>query len=99
MVSLRRPDPMSSYQVSFRAAVLGLAAFAASAAVSSDPVYQALRQAPLAESFVVENIVLHRDAATLTLKTGVIGFTAPVQGRDTVAVFSGEAELTLTPAA
>lgn len=90
---------MSFYPVSLRAALLGLAVFAASAAVAPDPVYQALRQAPIAESFVVENIVLHRDAGTLTLKSGSIGFTAPAQGRDTVAVFSGEAEFTLTPAA
>jgi hypothetical protein len=77
--------------------LLGLAAFAASAAVTPDPIYQALRQAPIAESVVVENIVLHRDAGTLTLKSGSIGLTAPVEGRDTVAVFSGEAEFTLTP--
>jgi hypothetical protein len=57
-----------------------------------------MRQAPIAESFTVENIVLHRDTGTLTLKSGSIGFTAPAEGRDTVAVFSGEAEFTLAPA-
>jgi hypothetical protein len=89
---------MSCSHALVRAALLGLVIFAASAAVAPDPIYQAMRQAPIAESFVVENIVLHRDVGTLTLKSGSIGFTAPVQGRDTVAVFSGEAELTLTPA-
>jgi hypothetical protein len=88
---------MSSSYARVRVALLGLAAFAASAAVTPDPAYQAMRQAPIAESFVVENIVLHRDAGTLTLKSGSIGFTAPVEGRDTVAVFSGEAEFTLVP--
>jgi len=88
---------MSCYHASVRAALFVLATLAASAAVTPDPNYQAMRQAPIAESFVVENIVLHRDAGTLTLKSGAIGFTAPVEGRDTVAVFSGEAEFTLTP--
>src|SRR5690348_9304768 len=67
-------------------------------AATPDPVYQALRQAPITESFIVENIVLKRDVGTLTLKSGTIGFTAPVEGRDTLAVFVGEGEFTLTPA-
>src|SRR5262249_15411291 len=34
---------------------------------------------------------------TLTLKSGTIGFTAQALGHDTVAVFAGEGEFTLTP--
>jgi hypothetical protein len=68
-----------------------------SSAVAADSNYQTLRQAPIADAFVVENVVLKRDLGVLTLKTGTIGLTAPVMGRDTVAVFSGDAEFTLTP--
>jgi len=68
------------------------------AGASTDSVYQTLRQSPVGEALVVENIVLRRDVGVLTLKTGTIGFTTPSTGRDTVAVFSGEAEFTLTPA-
>lgn len=81
-----------------RAVVLGLAAtFAVAPAATPDPTYTALRQAAVADVLVVENIVLRRDAGVLTLKSGTIGFTAPAMGRDTVAVFSGDAEFTLTP--
>ena len=72
-------------------------ALAATAAVTPDPIYQALRQSSVADAVVVENIVLRRDAGVLTLKSGTLGFTAPAMGRDTVAVFSGDAEFTLTP--
>jgi len=67
-------------------------------AANPDSNYQSLRQATIAESFVVENIVLRRDVGTLTLKSGVIGLTPAVMGRDTVAVFLGEAVFTLAPA-
>jgi hypothetical protein len=81
-----------------RAVVLGLAAIIAAApAATPDPTYVALRQAVVTDTLVVENIVLRRDAGVLTLKSGTIGFTAPAMGRDTVAVFSGDAEFTLTP--
>ncbi|HLH16047.1 MAG TPA: hypothetical protein VKX45_02455 [Bryobacteraceae bacterium] len=81
-----------------RTAVLGLCtAVAAAAPVAADPVYQALRQAPITGAFVADNIVLHRDAGTLTLKSGTIGFTAPAMGHDTVVVFVGEGEFDLTP--
>ena len=72
--------------------VASCAAFAA-----GDPVYKGLRDAVLADSMVVENIVLKRDAGVITLKNGTLGFTAPAMGRDTVAVFSGEGEFTFTP--
>jgi hypothetical protein len=81
-----------------RAALLGLSVVAAAAsAATPDPQYQALRQAPVAEAFVVENIVLRRDTGVVRLKSGTIGFTAPVDGRDTVAVFAGEGEFSLAP--
>ena len=64
---------------------------------NSEPLYRSLRDSGLGDTLVVENIVLHRDAGVLTLKSGVIGFTAPAMGRDTVAVFVGEGEFAFTP--
>jgi hypothetical protein len=68
-----------------------------------DPVYQQLRlQAKAAGEFggpyaTVNNLVLKRDAATLTLKSGEIYFAPEVKDRTFGAVFFGEGELTLTP--
>jgi hypothetical protein len=55
-----------------------------------------MREAGLADSLIVENIVLKRESGVLTLKTGAIGFTAPAMGRDTIAVFVGEGEFSFT---
>jgi hypothetical protein len=76
--------------------LLPLAALPAAPA-NSDPVYRSLRDAALGDTLVVENVVLHRDYAVITLKSGTIGFTVPVMARDTVAVFSGEGEFLFTP--
>jgi hypothetical protein len=69
---------------------------------NTDPVYSQLRQkslAPDAFSNVasVTNLVLKRDAATFTLKSGEIYFMSPVEGRTVGAVFIGDGEVTLTP--
>src|SRR5207253_1581388 len=67
-----------------------------------DPLYQQLRQqAKAAGEFggqfaTVNNLVLKRDAATFTLKTGEIYFAPQVKDRTFGAVFFGEGELTLT---
>jgi hypothetical protein len=74
-----------------------LIAIAAASAATPDPIYKALRESTIADSLVVVNIVLHRDAAVITLKSGTIGFTAPAMGRDTIAVFQGEGQFALTP--
>ena len=68
-----------------------------SALAAGDPVYKTLRDAPLGDSFVVEGIQLHRDGGVILLKNGVLAFTAPTLGRDTVAVFTGDAEFRFTP--
>jgi Carboxypeptidase regulatory-like domain/Peptidase family M1 domain len=57
-----------------------------------DTVYRALREAIIAETFTVENLIVKRDAGVLTFKKGSIGFTAPQLGRDSIAVFNGEAD-------
>ncbi|HLK66571.1 MAG TPA: carboxypeptidase regulatory-like domain-containing protein [Bryobacteraceae bacterium] len=62
-----------------------------------DPVYHQLRESGLGEGFTVENLVIHRDGGTITLKSGTLAMSAPVLGRDTEAVFVGEGEFTFTP--
>jgi hypothetical protein len=68
-----------------------------------DAVYQQLRaQAATVADFngayaAVNNLVLKRDAATFTLRSGEIYFLPPVEGRTTGAVFIGDGELSLTP--
>ncbi|MCA1616087.1 MAG: carboxypeptidase-like regulatory domain-containing protein, partial [Acidobacteria bacterium] len=77
-------------------------ASAAAARANADPNYQQLRQKLAAEQFTgdyaaVNNLVIKRDAATFTLRSGELYFLAPVLGRSTGAVFVGDGELTLTP--
>ncbi|HSK63004.1 MAG TPA: carboxypeptidase-like regulatory domain-containing protein, partial [Pyrinomonadaceae bacterium] len=67
-----------------------------------DPVYQSLRQLAKGDDFggpyaSVNNLVLKRDAATFTLKTGDIYFITPVEDRVTAAVFMGAGEMTMIP--
>jgi hypothetical protein len=67
------------------------------AAAPPDPIYKSLRDALVETTFTVENLVLHRDAGTITLKSGRLGLTARTLERDTVAVFEGEGEFALSP--
>jgi hypothetical protein len=68
-----------------------------------DPVYQQLRQmgktdADFAGPFAtVNNLVLQRDAAVFTLRSGEVYFAPPIEGRVTAAVFIGDGEMTLVP--
>ncbi|MGE5205013.1 MAG: M1 family aminopeptidase [Chlamydiota bacterium] len=65
---------------------------------NSDPVYQQLRNLGLSgEAVTVKELVLKRDAATLTFHSGTICFLTPVQGKVTGAVFSGDGSFRLTP--
>ncbi|MEO8436749.1 MAG: carboxypeptidase regulatory-like domain-containing protein, partial [Pyrinomonadaceae bacterium] len=70
---------------------------------NTDPVYQELRQGGKGlEDFQgpyasVNNLVLKRDAATFTLRSGEIYFAPFVQNRTVGAVFFGDGEVTLTP--
>ncbi|HXM36324.1 MAG TPA: carboxypeptidase regulatory-like domain-containing protein, partial [Pyrinomonadaceae bacterium] len=68
---------------------------------NADPVYQQLRQIAKQESpasyATVNNLVLKRDAATFTLKSGEIYFLTQVEGRYVAAVFIGEGEMKLVP--
>jgi hypothetical protein len=70
---------------------------------NSDPVYQQVRnQSRDAGAFAgayatVNNLVLKRDAAVFTLRSGEVYFLPPVEGRVTGAVFIGSGEIVLTP--
>jgi Carboxypeptidase regulatory-like domain/Peptidase family M1 domain len=67
-----------------------------------DPIYLSLRlpknEPDFAGSYAtVNNLILKRDAATFTLKTGEIYFLAPVENKYTGAVFIGTGEMSMTP--
>ncbi|HEX8650397.1 MAG TPA: carboxypeptidase regulatory-like domain-containing protein [Pyrinomonadaceae bacterium] len=70
---------------------------------NADPVYRQLRQksndpdAFNGQVASVNNLVLKRDAAIFTLRSGELYFIAPTEERTTGAVFIGEGELSLTP--
>ena len=70
---------------------------------NADPVYQQLRlqskseQAFAANYATVNNLILKRDAAVFTLKSGEIYFLAPTEGHYTGGVFIGEGQMTLVP--
>jgi len=67
-------------------------------APNSDPTYQQLRNIGLSgESVSVNHLVLKRDAATFRLRSGTVCFLAPVQGKVTGAVFSGEGNVVIDP--
>ena len=65
---------------------------------NSDPAYQALRNAILSgEAVSVSNIELKRDAGTFHLRSGTVCFVAPVNGKVTGAVFTGDGSFVLDP--
>ena len=70
---------------------------------NSDSLYQQLRQQAKTDAdfggpfATVNNLIIKRDAATFTLKSGEIYFTPAVHDRTLGAIFFGEGELTLTP--
>ena len=68
----------------------------APSAANSDPTYQQLRNLGLGgEAVAVGNLTLKRDAATFHLRSGVVCFVAPVQGKVTGAVFVGDGNMIL----
>jgi hypothetical protein len=73
-------------------------ASSARALANSDATYLKLRNIHLGqESVRVNNLVLHRDAGTFTLKSGVLYLLEPVNGKITGAVFIGDGEFSLQP--
>jgi Peptidase family M1 domain len=70
----------------------------AAPAPNSDPVYQQLRNVSLGnEAVTVSNVDLKRDAGTFHLRSGMVCFLAPVQGKVTGAVFMGDGNFVLEP--
>jgi Peptidase family M1 domain len=67
---------------------------------NSDPTYQALRNLTLSgEAVSVSNLELKRDAGTFHLRSGIVCFVAPVAGKVTGAVFTGDGNFILDPPA
>ncbi|HUA16325.1 MAG TPA: M1 family aminopeptidase [Verrucomicrobiae bacterium] len=65
---------------------------------NSDPTYQALRTLTLgSEAVSVNNLELKRDAGTFHLRSGTVCFIAPVNGKITGAVFTGDGSFMLDP--
>jgi hypothetical protein len=70
---------------------------------NSDPLYMQLRQKAVSQDAFsssvasINNLVLKRDAATFTLKSGEVYFMSPVEGHIVGAVFIGEGEMNLVP--
>jgi hypothetical protein len=70
----------------------------APAGPNSDPTYQQLRNLTLGGEVVgVNNFDLKRDAGTFHLRSGVVCFVTPVQGKVTGAVFTGDGNFVLDP--
>jgi hypothetical protein len=60
--------------------------------------YQALRNLGLSgEAVSVSNLALKRDAGTFHLRSGTVCFVAPVNGKVTGAVFTGDGSFVLDP--
>ncbi len=66
-------------------------------APNSEPNYRQLRDGAVLETYTVNNLVLKRDAGTVTLRSGRVSFLAPVMGRVVRAVFVGDGQFTLAP--
>jgi hypothetical protein len=65
---------------------------------NADPTYQALRNLTLgSEAVSVTNFELKRDAGTFHLRSGTVCFAAPVNGKITGAVFTGDGNFILDP--
>src|SRR6267143_6846702 len=69
-----------------------------SSGANTDPTYQQLRNIGLSgEAVSVNGFALKRDAGTFHLRSGVVCFVAPVQGKVTGAVFVGDGNFVLDP--
>jgi len=96
--SARRSLPASLLLVAFLFASISFALAQQAPAPNSDATYQQLRNITLSGDTVgVTNLTLKRDAGTFHLKSGTICFLAPVQGKVTGALFTGDGNLVLDP--
>jgi hypothetical protein len=65
---------------------------------NTEPGYRQIRDEESFETYSVTNLTLKRDVATITLRSGLISFSAPTMGRVIKAVFTGIGQFALTPA-
>ena len=63
---------------------------------NSDPNYQSLRKGQLQQVWRVNNLVLKRDVATFTFRSGSFSFLPPELGNVAVAFFTGDGNLQRT---
>src|SRR5947207_830969 len=71
---------------------------AAGAKANNDPLYVQLRHIALQpEAIPVKNLTLKRDAGTFVFKSGAFHLLAPVNGKITGAVFTGDATFAIKP--
>ncbi len=68
-----------------------------SALRNSDPNYQSLRGGAMRSVYRVKNLVLKRDTATFTFRSGSFSFLPPVLGEVTAGAFVGDGNFTLKP--
>src|SRR4051812_25907581 len=67
-------------------------------APNANATYQQLRNVTVSgESSTVSNLVLRREGATFTFKSGSFYFLTPVNNKVTGAVFQGDGEFTIDP--
>jgi hypothetical protein len=67
-------------------------------AANANAYYEQLRSLlPGGDVITVKDLVLHRDAATFTFRSGSVAFYGQVNGKVTGAVFRGEGHLHITP--
>src|SRR5258705_6407494 len=78
---------------------IGVVWFAVSSLLAQTPDsnYKTLREAVPAESFLIDNLMLERDVAQFTLRSGTVTFLTPVQDKRMLAVFRGEGTFEFTP--
>src|SRR5215472_3546145 len=94
---IRSSLSLSCLLIAFSIATIS-SAVAQPPAPNSDATYQQLRNVTLSGDAVgVTNLTLKRDAGTFHLKSGTICFLAPVRGKVTGALFTGDGNLVLDP--
>lgn len=68
-----------------------------SALANSDKNYLILRNSEPSGSYKVENVVLKRDVATFTFRSGRFSILAPIAGRVVMVAFTGDGSFSLSP--
>lgn len=87
-----------SFSVLFLLLMASISPLSAQRSPNTNAIYQQLRGLlPGGEVITVKDLVLKRDAATFTFRSGSVAFYGQVNGKVTGAVFRGEGHLHITP--